>query len=457
MTAAELSAAFQSGGLSPVDVARSILDRAERSAKSLNAFCFIDSEPAISCARESEARWRKGAARSPLDGIPVSVKDNVATTGMPTRFGSRALTADQIWPHDSPAVARLREAGAVIFGKTCCPEFGHKGVTDSPLTGVTRNPWSLAHTPGGSSGGAAAAIAGLVGPLALGTDAGGSIRNPAAFTGVFGFKPSFGRVPHYPRGAYAIVSHVGPMSRSVEDAALMMNIIALPDSRDWHAMPFQQCDYFAALRVEIKGLRIAYSSRLGLSDISIAPDVELACQRAAEKLAELGATVEMTDPPAVQRCRENHRIMWSSFAARLARDLGKRRALVCSSFEKLAQRGEALPREAFVDAVIARGEAGSEINQFFDRYDIVVCPTYHSAAPAIADYEFSDPPVPALTNWCNQSGLPAASIYCGLSDSGLPIGLQIVGKQFSDARVLSVCHAFEQAFGRPRFPSDSIN
>jgi aspartyl-tRNA(Asn)/glutamyl-tRNA(Gln) amidotransferase subunit A len=246
-TAAELAKAYRESKLSPVEVTGAVLDRAISSQTALNAFCFLDADSALVAARSSEARWRGGDPRSPIDGVQVSVKDNIATAGMPTRFGSRALTDDQIWRPDSPSVARLREAGAIIFGKTCCPDFGHKLVTDSPLTGVTRNPWSTAHTPGGSSGGAAAAVAASIGALAIGTDAGGSIRIPAAFTGTFGFKPSFGRIPHHPRGAYALLSHIGPLSRSVEDAALMMNVIAHPDARDWYALPGEAHDHVAAL------------------------------------------------------------------------------------------------------------------------------------------------------------------------------------------------------------------
>ena len=186
--------------------------------------------------------------------------------------------------------------------------------------------------------------------------------------------------------------------------------------------------------------------------MSVSPDVTAAIRKAAETFVELGATAETDDPPGVQRCRNNHRIMWASFAARLADSLGERRALLDPSLEALARRGEALPREAFVNAVIARDEVASEINEFFTRYDIVLCPTFHMVAPAIADYAAAEPPVPALTNWCNQAGIPAASIYCGLSDKGLPIGLQIVGRQYADSTVLSACHSFEQAFGRSPLP-----
>jgi aspartyl-tRNA(Asn)/glutamyl-tRNA(Gln) amidotransferase subunit A len=447
MTATELSAAYKKGAASPVEAIKRVLERSESAGKTLNAFCCFDEKSALASAQASEKRWREGTPKSPLDGVPVSVKDNIATDGMPTRFGSAALPDDQTHLPDSPSVARLREAGAVIFSKTCLPDFAHKIVTDSPLTGVTRNPWNLAHTPGGSSGGASAAVAARIGPLALGTDGGASIRVPASFAGIFGLKPSFGRVPHYPRGAFGPLSHVGPMTLTVEDAALMMNAITQPDSRDWYSLPYQPMDYLYGRRVRLKSLRVAFSERLGLSNVSVAADVRNAVRSAAEKCAELGAIVEDADPPAIQRCREIHGVMWTSFSARVAKSLGERRKLLDPSMQRLAEIGETIPREAYVDATIARGEVGKEINGFFENYDIVLAPVYHTTAPALAEYEKGEPPLPTLTNWCNQTGLPAASVYCGMSPSGLPIGLQVIGGRFADTTVLSVCHAFEQVFG----------
>ncbi|MCS6855984.1 MAG: amidase family protein, partial [Elioraea sp.] len=204
----------------------------------LNAFCLVAWRTALAAARESERRWMKGEPQGLLDGVPVSIKDLVLTRGWPTLRGSKTIDPKGPWKDDAPCVARLREHGAVLIGKTTTPEFGWKGVTDSPLTGVTRNPWDPRLTPGGSSGGAAAALAAGMGPLAIGTDGGGSIRIPCAFTGVFGLKPSFGRVPAWPLSPMGTVAHVGPMTRSVADAALMMNVIALPDTRDWHALPW---------------------------------------------------------------------------------------------------------------------------------------------------------------------------------------------------------------------------
>jgi aspartyl-tRNA(Asn)/glutamyl-tRNA(Gln) amidotransferase subunit A len=421
----------------------SVLERAALIDKHVNAFCHLDPEAAIAQARLSEDRWRRNEQKSALDGVPVSIKDNIGTAGMPTRLGSRAITEEQSSLPDDPSVARLRHAGAIIFGKTCCPDFSHKLVTDSPLTGLSRNPWDLDRTPGGSSGGAAAAVAALAGPLALCTDAGGSVRIPAAFTGTFGFKPSFGRVPQKLGGISGPLGHVGPLTRSVADAAEMMNVISLPDSADWYALPYEQRDYRKNLDSLPKGLRIAYSKSLGLGNDMVAPDVEEQVRKAVLRIAELIPAVEDIDPPAIARCREIHGIMWSSLAARLAASLGERRALLAPTLESLARRGEDLPREAFVSAVYDRGEVGSHVNAFFERFDILLCPVYVETAPSFSDIEAGRPVTPVFTNWCNVVGNPAASIPCGQDRRGMPVGLQVVGRQYADAQVLAVCRAIE--------------
>src|SRR4051812_31777363 len=228
LSAEDLLEQYRRHALSPVEVARTVLARAERSQSVLNAFCVLDPEAALASAKASEARWQRNAPQGLLDGVPVSVKDIVLTKGWPTRRGSLTIPADQPWLEDGPCVARLRENGAVLFGKTTTPEFAVGPITRSPLTGVTRNPWNTAMTPGGSSGGAGAGIASGIAPLAVGTDAGGSIRIPSSFCGVFGHKPSGGRVPAYPPTPYATFASFGPMTRTVTDAALMLSVISEP-------------------------------------------------------------------------------------------------------------------------------------------------------------------------------------------------------------------------------------
>src|SRR6516225_10317207 len=228
---------YRKKALSPVEVTRFLLDRLDMLHPKINAFCIVDRDGALAAARESERRWEHGEPAGRLDGVPVTIKDLMLMRGFPTRRGSRLVDPDQDWSEDAPAVARLREAGAVILGKTTTPEFGWKALGDSPLTGITHNPWNLARTPGGSSAGAAAACAAGIGPLHLGSDGAGSIRIPCAFTGVFGLKPSFGRVPAYPLSAMGLLAHLGPMARTVADAALMLTLLSQPDPRDPSALP----------------------------------------------------------------------------------------------------------------------------------------------------------------------------------------------------------------------------
>ena len=443
----ELIAAFKARTLSPVEVMRAVLDRAEETRATLNAFAALDAKGALASAAESEKRWRDGAPMGPLDGVPLSIKDNIYAAGMPTRFGSKAIAdADTNGP-DSPSVARLREAGALVFGKTTLPDYAHKIVTDSPLTGITRNPWNLAHSPGGSSGGASAAVADGMGPFAVGTDGGGSIRVPACWSGIYGLKPSFGRVPHHPRGAFPSVSHVGPMTRTVRDSALMMTAMTRPDPRDWYALPYDGTDYSVGLDRGIAGLRVASSIDLGLG-ITVEPDVAASVARAFKTVESLGASVEPAHPAEIAGCIDVHRVTWSSFSARLARKLGARAEMLDPSMQMLVAMGNALPAGAFVDAVVARGELGSLINGFFERYDLLMAPVIAFSAPVIDRIDPRNPPVPSFTSWCNQTGLPAASVPCGVTGSGLPIGLQIVGGPRQDARVLQASYAMEQALGR---------
>src|SRR5450432_1950651 len=236
-SATELVRRYRARELSPVEVTQAVLARIRELNTRLNAFCLIDEAGALASARASEARWMKSAPIGCVDGVPASIKDLILTRGWPTLRGSRTVDREGPWLEDGPATARLRENGAVLLGKTCTPEFGWKGTTDSALTGITRNPWNREKTPGGSSGGSAAALAARFSPLALGTDGGGSIRIPASFSGVFGLKPSFGRVPAYPLSPFGTVAHVGPQARSVEDLALMLTVMSRPDARDWTSLP----------------------------------------------------------------------------------------------------------------------------------------------------------------------------------------------------------------------------
>ena len=292
LSVAEMARGFREGRLSPVEIADDVLARIERADPAVNAYILVDAEQARASARESERRWRAGEPRGPFDGVPVSVKDVLLMRGHPALRGSTTTDPQGPWEEDAPSVARLREQGAVLIGKTTTPELGWKGVTDSPLTGITRNPWDLSRTPGGSSGGASASVALGMPPLALGTDGGGSVRIPGSFTGVFAHKPTYGRVPHYPASPFGTLAHVGPISWSVQDAVLLLDAISQPDSRDWSALP--PPGPLTPLRPRAAGLRIAFSPALGFATVD--EEVAEIVAPAAAVFADLGAHVEEKDP-----------------------------------------------------------------------------------------------------------------------------------------------------------------
>jgi aspartyl-tRNA(Asn)/glutamyl-tRNA(Gln) amidotransferase subunit A len=258
-SATELVALFRAGKASPVEATQAALARIDKLNPVLNAFCVIEAESALETAKASEARWAKGEPAGPIDGVPTTIKDIVLTKGWPTLRGSKTVDPDQPWEDDAPATARLREAGAVLLGKTTTPEYGWKGVTDSPLTGITRNPWNTDMTPGGSSGGAAAAAVTGMGALHIGTDGGGSVRIPAALTGLFGIKATYGTVPAWPASPFGTLANVGPMTRTVADGAAMLSVLAQPDARDWYALPPLDRDFTQGLDGGVKGLKIAYA------------------------------------------------------------------------------------------------------------------------------------------------------------------------------------------------------
>lgn len=452
MTAVELGRAYAKGRLSPVETAQACLAQIARCEPQLNAVCYLNETAALKQARASEARRRKGNALSPLDGVPVLVKDLLLTKGWPTLRGSRTVDPGQPWTDDAPAVARLREAGAVILGKTTTPEFGWKGVTDSPLTGITRNPWDVTKTPGGSSGGSAAAAAAGYAPLTLGTDGGGSIRIPAGFTGIFGLKPSFGRVPAWPLSPFGTVAHVGPMTRTVADAALMMSAIARPDARDWHALPPDGRDWMKGLAKGVKGLRIAFSPRLGYVDVD--PEIGLLVRAAVKQLSALGAHVEERDPGFADPGPCFRTLWWAGARAALGQlPAAKIRRLEPALADVVAQ-AKAISLDDYLAAVKERGALGSHMRQFMEGFDLLVTPSLPIAAFAAG--RLSPETTDDRGKWVNWTPFsypfnltqqPAASVPCGFTKAGLPAGLHIVGRMFDDATVLRACHAYERTAG----------
>ena len=450
LTAAELSAAFAARSLSPREVAAALLARIEKLDGAINAFCFLDPDETLRQARASERRWMENAPLSPLDGVPVAIKDILLTRGWPTLRGSRTVDADGPWEIDAPAVARLREAGAVFIGKTTTPEFGWKGVTDSPLTGITRNPWDPGKTPGGSSGGSAAALAARFAPLVLGTDGGGSIRIPAHFTGTFGLKPSFGRVPAYPLSLFGTLAHVGPMARTVRDAALLLDVIARPDERDWYALPYAPTAYAADLDRPLHGRRIAFSPRLGWA-AHVDPEVAALVAAAAHRFAELGAHVDEVDPPVGDPTGTFRTLWWVGARAVTAHLTPQRRSLLDPGLRAMADEAAGITLDHHLAATLARADYGSRMRQFMAGYDFLLTPSV--AVPAFDAGRLSPHPDDGNTwlGWTpfsypfNLTQQPAASVNCGFTRSGLPVGLQIAARMFDDAGVLAAAHAYEQS------------
>lgn len=448
-SATELLSLYRRKELSPVEVTRAALARIDRFDPSVNAFCLVDEDQALAAARAAEARWQRGEPLGLVDGVPTTIKDLMLTRGWPTLRGSLAIPRDQPWDEDTPATARLREHGAVLLGKTTTPEFGWKAVTDSALTGITRNPWDTSKTPGGSSGGAAVAAALAMGTLHLGSDGGGSIRIPAGFTGIFGLKPSFGRVPAYPASPFGTVSHHGPMTRTVSDAALMLNVLALPDSRDWFALPYDARDYRIGLEDGVRGLKIAFSRTLGFVDVD--PEIAALVAAAAEAFALLGATVEEADP-GFDDPIDVFTPHWYVGAANLMRAFSaEQRATMDPGLQEIAAVGERIALLDYLEAVRRRGELGARMRRFHETFDLLLTPTLPLAAFDVG-IERPDPEgQPRWINWApfsnpfNMSQQPAASVPCGLTAAGLPVGLQIVGPMHADALVLRAARAFEAA------------
>ena len=456
-TATELLRLYRSAQASPVEATRAVLARIDRLNPQLNAFCLVDAEAALRDAQASEARWHAGAPVGPLDGVPASIKDLILTRGWPTLRGSRTVSPEQPWDTDAPATARLREAGAVLLGKTTTPEFGCKGETNSPLTGITRNPWNLSRTAGGSSGGTAAAVAAGMGPIGVGTDGAGSVRIPAGFCGNFGLKPSFGRVPAYPLSPFGSVAHLGPHSMSVHDAAIMMNVLKQPDARDWTALPPDPADYTIGLEDGIRGLRIAYSPTLGYAR-NVHPEVAAAVDAAVRELEALGAQVEAVDP-GFDDPLDITTGLWFLGAWTVWNTLTpEQQALVDPDFQAQAELGSRLTTLQVQQLHLRRGALGSHMRQFMQRHDLLVTPTL--AVPAFEAVASGTRPMDAqsMLGWTpfsypfNLTQQPACTIPCGFTADGLPIGLQFVGPMFGDALVLRAARAYESLRPIPRPP-----
>ncbi|MCK8785337.1 amidase family protein [Roseomonas sp. NAR14] len=450
LPATDLAALIRARRLSPVEAMAAILRRIEAAEPRVNAFATLDAEGATAGARAAEAAVMRGET-APLLGVPFTVKDMAPVAGLPMECGSH-IRRGYVPPEDATMVRRLKQAGGIVLGKTTSSEFGWSAISRSPLTGITHNPWRHGYNAGASSAGAGAAAAAGFGPLHQGSDGAGSIRLPAHFSGVVGIKPSFGRVPYTPMPNNDLISHIGPITRTVADSALMLRVMSGPDAADFLSLEAPPADYPALLGGGVRGLRIAYSPDLGFARVD--PEVAAPVRAAAEAFAqELGATVEEVTPPWASEGPEVSRFFWLAMCAGYAQYLDEFGDRMDPGFAACVREGVRIPLRDFMEKRVRRLAYGVAINRWFEDWDLLLTPSASVAAfPAernIPEHwpqhewdwerwaEFSYP--------FNFSANPAISVPCGFTPDGLPVGLQIVGRRLDEVTVLRAAAAWERA------------
>lgn len=450
-SALDLTELVRTKQVSPVEITEAVLERIATLNPRLGAFCLVADDHARRAAREAEIAVVKREPLGALHGVPISIKDVIFTRGLRTTGGSR-LFADAVPEEDSVAVSRVRAAGGVILGKTNTSELGHKAVTDNTLFGPTRNPWNTMLTPGGSSGGAAAAVAAGLGPLALGTDGGGSIRIPAAYCGVFGFKPSWGRVPQHPGfPGYEGMGVTGPITRTVRDAGLLLDVVAGGDDRDRHSLPRESRSYLESCDEDVKGLHVAWSPDLGYATVD--PRMQALCENAAAEFESLGCHVEVVNPGWENPEEIFSTLVTAQFHAHWAEHLPADEARLDPTLVKFIGRGAAITARDYVQAAERIKGYWTEVQSFLARFDLLLTP-----AVAVLPFPIQGSPPReiegqrvSVLGWMpftypfNLTGQPAATVPAGFTDDGLPVGLQIVGRRLADRTVLAASAAFERA------------
>ncbi|WP_051580505.1 amidase [Pseudonocardia acaciae] len=458
MSATELAAAIRARELSPVEATEAVLDRIAALDPELNAFCTVTAETARHRAREAERQVLRGDPLGPLHGVPYSLKDLTPTKGIRTTFGSR-LTEHHVPTEDALVARRMAESGGVLVGKTNTPEGGCKAVTDNPVFGPTRNPWHTGRTPGGSSGGAAAAVAAGMAPLAEGSDFAGSIRIPAAFCGLVGFKPSDGRIPTAPNPMlwHPITYCNGPITRSVADAALMLQVLAGPDDADPRSLPDTGEDFPSVVAAErpVTGWRVGWLGNLGF--VPVEAEVTRACRRALGVLGELGCELEDVEPAnadfsaaveAYVLLNANRR------AALMEPHLPERERDVDPLMIWRVEHSRARTATDAARAEMVQSAVYQRVRRLFERYDLLALPTTPCPPFEIGvDYPAEIAGVPLasqfdlipLTYLFNMTGHPAVSLPAGPTEDGLPVGLQLVGRWRGDADLLRAAGAYERA------------
>lgn len=460
--ASELLSLIRKKTLSPVELTRAVLDRIERTNPKLNAFCAVTADSALQTARRAEQAAARSEMLGPLHGIPFTIKDLAFTEGVRTMSGS-CIFEHRVTDVDAPFVRRLRGAGGIMIGKTTTPEFGWKALGDSPLTGITRNPWNPGMTSGGSSAGAAVAAAAGLGPLHQGSDGAGSIRIPSSFCGIYGFKPTYGRVPMWPISNTDSTSHTGPLTRTVADAALMLAVMAGPDDWDRTSLDGAPEDYPGRLHEGIEGLRVAWSPTLG--GLSVDADVAAVAKQAALAFQELGATVEEVADPRFADTHEMIRSMWNAhYAGNFGRYLPQWRDRMDPGLVAAIEDGFRYSAAHYVEMRGKKFAHWDTVRPLFEKYHLLLTPSVSVTAfevgrlnPAhFPQHAWDWFPWASFSYPFNFTGQPAASVPAGFTPTGMPVGLQIVGRRGADLAVLQASAAFEQArpWARKRPPMD---
>lgn len=446
LTVPEILALYEKKKLSPVEVTQACLKQVLKYNPVLNALCQMDESAALHQAKTSEKRWMKGGQKGQFDGIPVTVKDSFNVKGWPSRQGS-LTTSNLPQRDDSPAVTLLRDAGGIIMGKTTMPEFGVKGVTDSPLTGITRNPWNPRKTCGGSSGGAAVAAATGMAFFNLGSDAGGSIRIPASFSGVFGFKPSPGLIPAYPPGLFSTLWSAGPLTRNVTDAAIALDALCRNDARDWHALPVPAQNFTKTINAPLPKLRIAVAS--SINGISAVPEVREVFAQKIAALKKFGIVEEVKlDVPGLIDVFNTH---WMAVASHTVAEFpAKTRKLLDPRFLNWAKRGDGLTLKEYLNAERDRMDIGAYFKELLTSYDLLVTPATPMAAFDTGINMPNDAKGKPWEDWtpftypANLAKLPSASLPMGITKSGLPAGMLVTAGYLRDAMLLQACKKIEE-------------
>lgn len=459
LSAIEQATLIREKRLSPVELLHAVADRIRDLNPHLNAYCTLTLEAAERDAREAEKQVMRGEPLGPLHGVPASIKDLISTAGIRTTYGSR-IYRDLVPEEDDVAVERVREAGAILVGKTNTPEFGYQAVCNSPLFGASRNPWNPDRTTGGSSGGSAAAVASGMGALSLGSDGGGSLRIPASLCGIVAIKPTFGLVPVYPSArdpslpggsSWETLDHIGPMTRNVHDNALLLSILAGYDHRDRHSLPARFSYDPESLDRGVRGLRVAYSLDWGWAKVE--PEVRDLVSDAIRVFEEdLGCTVEEAHPPFAYTQDDFWKLVASEAdLSGLRRLAEEHRSEMSASVIDLVETP--WTAEDLTDAKRERQRISNALHAFFEHYDLFLTPTLATAAfghGLLGPEQIDGVPVKAnawiaFTHPFNLSGQPAISVPAGWTRDGLPVGLQIASRRLEDQRVLQAARAFEQA------------